>query len=127
MTWALPVAGGTAAADGPLPIGDLIAVGILGGALIYDAIYDDADSNSDSSDDSDSGKSCPKDDDDDRCDKEWSGARKVCRQLIYEEMEQAAGRKKKRSVTGVTGGFKDVETCARGLVSQQCGGNKVRF
>ncbi|MEC9341637.1 MAG: RHS repeat-associated core domain-containing protein, partial [Pseudomonadota bacterium] len=32
----LPFAGGAAAADGPLPIGDLIALGLLGGAAIYD-------------------------------------------------------------------------------------------
>ncbi|WP_446645352.1 RHS repeat-associated core domain-containing protein [Xanthomonas citri pv. bilvae] len=65
-------------------------------------------------------------DDDDRCEREWREARRVCRQLIFEQMQQAAGRRKKRSVTGVTGGFTDVEQCARGLVSQQCGGNKVQ-
>ena len=35
---ALPFAGEAAAADGPLPIGDAIAGGILAGALIYDGI-----------------------------------------------------------------------------------------
>ncbi|MDW7708807.1 hypothetical protein SCY21_22695, partial [Xanthomonas euvesicatoria] len=50
----------------------------------------------------------------------------TCRQLIFEQLQQAAGRRKKRSVTGVTGGFTDIEQCARGLVSQQCGGNKVQ-
>lgn len=34
---ALPLAGGAAAADGPLPIGDVIGAGILAGALTYDA------------------------------------------------------------------------------------------
>jgi WXG100 family type VII secretion target len=34
MVGALPLAGGAAIADGPLPIGDLIALGILGTALI---------------------------------------------------------------------------------------------
>ncbi len=33
---ALPFVGGAVVADGPLPIGDLIALGILGGAAIYD-------------------------------------------------------------------------------------------
>ncbi|WP_234712406.1 RHS repeat domain-containing protein, partial [Xanthomonas citri] len=65
-------------------------------------------------------------DDDDRCEREWREARRVCRQLIFEQLQQAAGRRKKRSVTGVTGGFTDIEQCARGLVSQQCGGNKVQ-
>lgn len=60
------------------------------------------------------------------CDKEWREARRICRELIYEQLEQRAGRRKKRSVTGVTGGFTDVEQCARGLVSERCGGNKVQ-
>jgi RHS repeat-associated protein len=59
------------------------------------------------------------------CDEEWRGARQRCRELIYEQMQQQAGRRKKRSVTGVTGGYTDIEECARGLVSQECGGNKV--
>lgn len=61
----------------------------------------------------------------DDCDEQWRKARLVCRGLIYEQLEQRAGRRKKRSVTGVTGGYTDVEECARGLVSEQCGGNKV--
>jgi RHS repeat-associated protein len=61
----------------------------------------------------------------DNCEKEWREARNSCRKLIYEQMQQQAGRRKKRSVTGVTGGYTDVEECARGLVSEQCGGNKV--
>ena len=61
----------------------------------------------------------------DRCDKEWREARQSCRDLIYEQMQQRAGRRKKRSVIGVTGGYTDVEECARGLVSEQCGGNMV--
>ena len=60
------------------------------------------------------------------CDREWREARQVCRDLIYEQMQQQAGRRKKRSVTGVTGGYTDVEECARGLVSEACGDNKVR-
>ncbi len=40
---ALPVAGGAAAADGPIPLGDLVALGIILGALIYDACTDDDD------------------------------------------------------------------------------------
>jgi hypothetical protein len=67
-----------------------------------------------------------KGDDPDECDKEWREARRVCRGLIYEQMEQAAGRRKKRSVTGVTGGYTNVEECARGLVSVRCGGNNLR-
>jgi RHS repeat-associated protein len=64
-------------------------------------------------------------DDEADCDKEWREARRQCRQLIFEQLEQRAGRRKKRSVTGVTGGYTDVEECARGLVSERCGGNKV--
>ncbi|WP_428746103.1 polymorphic toxin type 33 domain-containing protein, partial [Sulfurimonas sp.] len=47
MAVALPLAGGAAAADGPLPIGDLIGLGIIGGALIYDAYFDDGGAGSD--------------------------------------------------------------------------------
>jgi RHS repeat-associated protein len=43
------------------------------------------------------------------CEEEWRKARQRCRQLIYEELEQNAGRRKKRSVRGVTGGYSDVE------------------
>ena len=69
---------------------------------------------------------CSAEDDTDRCEEEWARARSLCRQLIYEQMQQAAGRRKKRSVTGVTGGYTDVERCAMGLVSQACGGNKIK-
>lgn len=60
------------------------------------------------------------------CEREWRDARRTCRQLIYEQMQQAAGKRKKRSVIGVTGGYTDVEQCARGLVSERCGGNRVK-
>lgn len=59
------------------------------------------------------------------CEKEWAAARFRCRALIYDQMQQRAGRRKKHSVTGVTGGYSDIEECARGLVSEACGGNKV--
>jgi RHS repeat-associated protein len=36
LTGALPIAGGFAVADGPFPIGDLIGIGIVAGALAYD-------------------------------------------------------------------------------------------
>jgi hypothetical protein len=61
----------------------------------------------------------------DGCEKEWRDARERCRLSIYEQMQQAAGRRKKRKITGVTGGYTDVEQCARGLVSERCGGNRV--
>lgn len=55
--------------------------------------------------------SCPPSKED--CEKQWAEARLVCRSLIYEQMQQRAGRRKKRSVTGVTGGYTDVEERAR--------------
>lgn len=39
----LPIAGGAAAADGPVPVGDLIGLGLILGAIIYDACTDDDD------------------------------------------------------------------------------------
>lgn len=58
------------------------------------------------------------------CEKQWIEARAVCRSVIYEQMQQRAGRKKRRRVAGVTGNYADVAECARGLVSEECGGNK---
>jgi hypothetical protein len=72
----------------------------------------------------DTTRNCPPDKEE--CERQWREARTTCRALIYEQMQQAAGRRKKRSVKGVTGGYTDVEECARGLVSQECGGNKIR-
>jgi RHS repeat-associated protein len=67
---------------------------------------------------------CTKSDTSD-CDKEWREALATCTELIREQQEMDAGRRRRRSVTGVTGGYKDVQSCARGLVSEQCGGNRV--
>ncbi|MFT3664282.1 RHS repeat-associated core domain-containing protein [Piscinibacter sp.] len=54
------------------------------------------------------------------CEKEWRWARAECTELI--RGQQVTGRRRGR---GVTGGYVDVESCARGLVSERCGGNKV--
>lgn len=59
------------------------------------------------------------------CEDEWKEARRTCFDLIREQMLQDGGRKKKRKVTGVTGGYTNVEECAAGLVSELCGGNGV--
>lgn len=60
------------------------------------------------------------------CDKEWREAFATCHELIREQEEMDAGRRRRRSVKGVTGGYKDVQACARGLVSETCGGNLVK-
>ena len=59
------------------------------------------------------------------CDREWEQAINSCRRFIWEEQQQKSGRRKPRSVGGVTGGYTDVMDCARGLVSEKCGGNRV--
>jgi RHS repeat-associated protein len=59
------------------------------------------------------------------CSKEWREARATCVELIEEQYAQDAGRRKKRPIKGVTGGYTDLEQCARGLVSEACGGNRV--
>jgi RHS repeat-associated protein len=64
-------------------------------------------------------------DDQPDCEREWEGAYARCQQLIYEQMRQRAGRARRRSVTGVTGGYTDLYRCAAGLVSERCGGNMV--
>ncbi|MGD8843270.1 MAG: RHS repeat-associated core domain-containing protein [Gammaproteobacteria bacterium] len=40
LTGVLPIAGGAAAADGPLPIGDLLGITLITGAVIYDMCKD---------------------------------------------------------------------------------------
>ncbi len=52
-----------------------------------------------------------------QCDKEWEEARKQCRGQL-----KIPGPK---SRWGITGGYTDVEECARGLVSEPCKGNDV--
>jgi RHS repeat-associated protein len=63
---------------------------------------------------------------DEECRLEWMEARRVCLDLINEEWEQQQGKRPKRSVRNVTGGFhNDLNKCAKGLVSEQCGGNRI--
>lgn len=49
------------------------------------------------------------------CVKEWKSAKDKCADLLEENDPPQ----------GVTGGFVDTKQCARGLVSQRCGGNRV--
>ena len=50
------------------------------------------------------------------CKEEWDYARRKCADLV-------SSRNPPR---GVTGGYRNVEDCARGLVSERCGGNPVQ-
>jgi hypothetical protein len=52
-------------------------------------------------------------------------ARAECTELLREQQDMDAGRRKRRGIKGVTGGYRDVESCARGLVPEICGGNKL--
>jgi RHS repeat-associated protein len=52
---------------------------------------------------------------DPECKKEWEEARQLCRQELAQPNPSR----------GITGGYRDVENCARGLVSERCGGNPV--
>ena len=54
-------------------------------------------------------------DNDEDCDKEWADARDMCRDELS----------KPNPNQGMTGGYRDIENCARGLVSERCGGNPV--
>jgi RHS repeat-associated protein len=67
-------------------------------------------------------RECPPDKDE--CEKQWREARAMCVVYMSEEAKQRAGRGSKISVSGITGKYSNVEECARGLVSQECGGNK---
>jgi hypothetical protein len=55
---------------------------------------------------------CPQD-----CDEQWRRAREMCRTELDKEHPDP----------DFTGGFMDVESCARGVVSEECGGNKVDY
>jgi RHS repeat-associated protein len=48
------------------------------------------------------------------CDEEWDSAFKQCKEWLSQP----------NPPLGVTGGYKNVMDCARGLVSEDCGGNK---
>lgn len=52
---------------------------------------------------------------DDDCDQEWEAAYFECENLLSQ----------KNPPIGVTGGCMNIHQCAKGLVSQLCGGNLV--
>jgi hypothetical protein len=68
---------------------------------------------------------CHVEEDEHNCEKAWRAARAECRELIRAQQEEDAGRKRPIPKKGITGGYKDVESCARGLVPERCGGNAV--
>jgi hypothetical protein len=51
------------------------------------------------------------------CEEEWANARLMCTQELS----------KKNPSKLITGGYKNVAECSRGLVSEACGGNKVEY
>jgi hypothetical protein len=57
----------------------------------------------------------PRPSNDPDCDDEWDYARRKCEELLSQ----------RDPPRGVTGGYRNVEDCARGLVSERCGGNPV--
>ncbi|WP_275100408.1 RHS repeat-associated core domain-containing protein, partial [Sedimenticola hydrogenitrophicus] len=100
---------------------------VAGGIGMASEVWDDIEGDVPESAADDVGPNqCPSDPEDEDCEAEWQNARRICRSLMMEELEQAAGRRKKRSVRGVIGRGNDIEKCAAGLVSQRCGGNKIR-
>jgi YD repeat-containing protein len=54
---------------------------------------------------------------DEDCDKEWEAARETCRELLS----------RRNPPRGLTGGYKNIEDCARGFVTEECGGNPVDY
>lgn len=50
------------------------------------------------------------------CDEEWKAAREICQKEL---LKRTPNRR-------MTGGHRDVEGCAKGFVSQRCGGNRVK-
>jgi RHS repeat-associated protein len=60
---------------------------------------------------------CKPDNEEDPCEEEWREAYETCRDLLS----------KPNPPRGVTGGYKNIQDCARGLVSEECGGNPVSY
>jgi hypothetical protein len=52
----------------------------------------------------------------DGCEQEWAQARQICANLLMQP----------NPPRGLTGGYSDIDNCARGFVSERCGGNPVR-
>jgi hypothetical protein len=50
-----------------------------------------------------------------RCDKEWDDAFNMCKEELS----------KPNPSLGITGGYNNIMDCARGLVSEECGGNPL--
>lgn len=50
-----------------------------------------------------------------QCEAEWEEAYEMCEDLI-----------KKGANNGITGGYQNPKQCAKGLVSEACGGNAVK-
>jgi len=51
------------------------------------------------------------------CEAEWKAAREICRELLS----------RPNPPRRLTGGYKNIEDCARGFVSEACGGNPVDY
>jgi len=49
------------------------------------------------------------------CLQQWEDARDECRRFVSSRDPQR----------GLTGGYKDIENCARGHVEERCGGNRI--
>ncbi len=50
------------------------------------------------------------------CDEEWTAARRICKEELLKPVPNRR----------MTGGYRDIEKCAKGFVSQRCGGNRVK-
>ena len=76
----------------------------------------------------DSSRVIPAEPPDDDCSKEWELARQICQDLLSQPNPSDSRRRartKAKNMKGLTGGYKNVEDCARGYVSERCGGNPV--
>jgi len=57
----------------------------------------------------------PPDGEDEDCDRQWEEARKMCEEELA----------KPNPCKGITGGYTNVNDCAKGLVTEDCGGNPI--
>jgi hypothetical protein len=94
------------------PAADIVAGGILlaGGVAALKASL----SKSGNGDGGDEGG-------DDECDEQWQAARKICAEML------SAPKHLRRETARLRGGYDNIEDCARGFVSEDCGGNPVDY
>lgn len=113
-------AGGEGADGGPVGVLvmldlDLLANDVNGGIQLYHAYHPSSGPSSGPGPNPNSGPNAAGRGNCNHCDEEWEQARETCRELLS----------RPHPPRGLTGGYDNIEDCARGFVSEECGGNPI--